>query len=269
MDPRLTFNEDPAAYDRLRPTYAPQLFADLLGYSGMSAAGHALEIGIGTGQAMLPILQTGCSLTAVELGGDLARFVRDKYAAYPRFSVIQGAFEDVPLPEGVFDLVYAASSFHWIAPEVGIPRVWALLRPGGVFAWISVQPGPSPENTALHEAVQRVYSRYPQHFPGPPPEGWAARVRLAEEKLRGRAETLAAYGFADIRCHRYTGRRVLATADYLALLGTYSDHRVMPDGDKAAFMAAVGEAIDAHGGCFALEDQMLLCMGKKEDIWPC
>lgn len=49
---------------------------------------HALEIGIGTGQASLPFLQTKCKLAAIELGEKLAEFSRRKFASFSNFEVV-------------------------------------------------------------------------------------------------------------------------------------------------------------------------------------
>ena len=74
MDLRLTFNEVPEEYDRLRPQYPDTLSVDVIQYSALDKTKKALEIGIGTGQATLPFLKTGCELTAIELGDKLAEF---------------------------------------------------------------------------------------------------------------------------------------------------------------------------------------------------
>ena len=57
MDLRLTFNEAPEEYDRLRPEYPDKLSVDVLQYSALDKTKEALEIGIGTGQATLPFLK--------------------------------------------------------------------------------------------------------------------------------------------------------------------------------------------------------------------
>jgi hypothetical protein len=54
MDKRLTFNEDPANYERYRPRYCKELFDSIIEYSRINQTKKALEIGIGTGQATLP-----------------------------------------------------------------------------------------------------------------------------------------------------------------------------------------------------------------------
>ena len=45
------FNEVPQLYDRVRPTYPDELFADLVAITGMGRRSSVLEVGCGTGQA--------------------------------------------------------------------------------------------------------------------------------------------------------------------------------------------------------------------------
>lgn len=81
MDLRLSFNEAPEEYGRLRPHYPEMLSSDLIEYSALDAAKRALGIGIGTGQATLPFLKTGCRLYAVEIGDKLAQYSTERFAS--------------------------------------------------------------------------------------------------------------------------------------------------------------------------------------------
>ncbi|CAO5186328.1 hypothetical protein FAIPA1_50200 [Frankia sp. AiPs1] len=45
------FNEVPELYDRFRPGYPEELFADLVAITGMDTQSSVLEVGCGTGQA--------------------------------------------------------------------------------------------------------------------------------------------------------------------------------------------------------------------------
>ena len=38
------------------------------------------------------------------------------------------------LPDAEADLVVAATSFHWVEPEIGVPKALSVLRPGGSVA---------------------------------------------------------------------------------------------------------------------------------------
>ena len=67
MELRLKFNEDEQNYDRFRPGYPDALMQDVIESFHAGTQSRIMEIGIGTGQATQPILDTGCDLTAVEL----------------------------------------------------------------------------------------------------------------------------------------------------------------------------------------------------------
>lgn len=100
MDKRLTFNEDIENYEKWRPTYCDELFKDIIAYSQIEQGKKAIEIGIGTGQATSPFLETGCELTAIELGKDLAAYSELKFQEYKNFTVCNTAFEEYECPEG-------------------------------------------------------------------------------------------------------------------------------------------------------------------------
>ena len=260
---RLTFNTNALNYDRYRPAYAEALFDDVIRFSELGPGKEALEIGIGTGQATLPFLQTGCRLAAVEIGDRLARFSADKFAAFDNFRVINQDFEGVQLEESTYDLVYSASAFHWIPQEEGIPKVRRLLRGGGVFAWFSIHPFPAPEHTHIGDALQEVYGRYSPFFgERRPPRAPQARRQQIEEMRSVRSAAFRKYGFVDVNDRLYFGRRTFDAGGYVALLGTYSDHIAMPEESRTPFMKEIAETIDRCGGEFTLCDTTLLCMGK-------
>ena len=85
-----TFNTVADTYEKIRPGYPHELYQALFAYAPLDDFRSALEIGIGAGQATLPVLKTGCTLTAMEYGDQLARLCREKFGDYPRFSVITG-----------------------------------------------------------------------------------------------------------------------------------------------------------------------------------
>ena len=105
MEKKLSFNENADNYDRLRPRYCSELFADIAAYAGLKKGAAALEVGPGTGQATQPFLDLGCRVTAVEPGGHMAAVLARKYQEYPDFSVQNCFFEDFSAPPGSFDLI--------------------------------------------------------------------------------------------------------------------------------------------------------------------
>ena len=85
-------------YEKLRPGYPDGLYRMLLDYAAINESSCAVEVGIGGGQATLPILKTGCNVTAVEYGENFSKLCEKKFEGYKNFSIITGKFEDVPLP---------------------------------------------------------------------------------------------------------------------------------------------------------------------------
>ena len=61
-----TFDTVAARYEKFRPGYTDDLYRELFNYINIDSSSKAVEVGIGGGQATLPILEKGCTLIAVE-----------------------------------------------------------------------------------------------------------------------------------------------------------------------------------------------------------
>ena len=92
MEFRKVFDTIPEQFDRYRPRYSAELFADLIAYAGIGPDKRVLELGPGTGQATDPILDTGCDYHAVELGANLCAMMRNKYGHRPNFRIVNDDF---------------------------------------------------------------------------------------------------------------------------------------------------------------------------------
>ncbi len=161
---RSTFDQAAELYDRTRPGYPAALFDDLAELTSIGPGSRVLEIGPGTGQATLPLAERGCQVVAVELGADLAAVARRNLAGFPRVEVVTAAFEDWPLPAEPFDLVLAATAFHWIDPSVRVGKVADALRPGGSLATITTEHIAGGDESFFAE-VQDCYVRWDPDTP--------------------------------------------------------------------------------------------------------
>ena len=265
MDKRLTFNSDPGNYDRLRPTYSNKLFNDLLNYSRLDNKMEALEIGIGTGQATTPILETGCNITAIEIGNKLADFAREKFSNYINLNIINHDFEKVNLEENKYDLIYSASAFHWIPLDAGLTKVMKLLKSGGVFAWFSVSPLPAMEHRHINDKIQNIYGKYSEYFGNYEAKKDLERLNdEVDKKLASRVDALVNYSFTDIQNETYYCSRTFKAEDYATMISTFSDHKAMPIEIRRKFLEEIVETINKYGGEFTLSDKMILCMGRKK-----
>lgn len=255
-----TFDSVAGAYARLRPGYPDGLYQAIFRCSPLGPESHAVEVGIGGGQATLPILRTGCRVTAVEPGEQFSALCREKFREWPGFTVLTGTFEEVDFPPDSVDLVYAASSFHWVPEEIGYRKVYAMLKPGGVFARFANHPGRAGNNPALSEEIDGLYRRYYDPFYH---RISASDAPYGQAQARNRAGIAARYGFTDVRWAMFHRTRRYTAEGYTALLGTYSDHIALEEDARRALLAGIGEAIDRHGGVIILQDTIDLQLARK------
>lgn len=71
------------------------------------------------------------------------------------------------------------------------------------------------------------------------------------------------YGFTDIRYALFQRTRVFSAQEYVALLGTYSDHIAIEESVRKEFFAGIENAIIRHGGSITLYDTLDLQLARK------
>lgn len=241
MDRLSFFDAVPEVYDRVRPEYPAALFDALFAYAadGLGRAPHdVVEVGPGTGQATAALLAHGATVTAVELGPNIAAFLAAKYAAEPRLAVRTAAFEVIDLSAGAADMVVAATAYHWLDPAVRVAKAHSVLRPGGVLAVIDTVQVESPADRGYFAASQSIYDRY---FPGEDP-GVAPRP----EQVRPPAiDELRASPLFDVpRLWTWPWDQRYETARYIDLVRSYSGTNRMPLDQREAFLADLAAFID-------------------------
>lgn len=255
MELKLMFNEDAQNYDKSRPTYTAAVFEEIIKYAQIEEGKQALEIGIGTGQATLPFIKTGCRVTAIELGENLAAYSKEKFKAYSNFNVINTDFESYAAKEDCIDLVYSATAFHWIPDEVGYKKVFDLLQPGGTIALFWNHPYMNRKDYEVHVEMQKVYQKYLSTTKLP--------TEFSEDKCSVIKDKLKHYGFKDIQSKLFYNTRQLNTQEYINLLNTYSDHRALPEDIKRQLEEGIVAVINQFGGTVNIYDTVDLYLARK------
>lgn len=250
-----TFNSIYYEYDKWRPTYVPELYKSIQEFKHIDKSTIALEIGIGTGQATLPILETGCLITAVELGDKLAQYTKKKYVDYKNFQVINTMFQDYTNEPNSFDLIFSASAFHWIPEKIGYEKVYALLKPGGVFARFANHPFKDKGREEMFDAIQELYKEY---MPGS-----SADKEYDEENAKKRSDIAKKYGFINTTYRIYKRTRTFSAKEYISLLGTYSDHIAIEQQKREAFFSKIQKVIEEYGNEITLYDTIDLQLARK------
>jgi SAM-dependent methyltransferase len=128
------FDEVAAEYDRSRPGYPHELVEEACALAGLGPGDLVLEVGCGSGQLTRDLLGAGLEVVVVEPGAQLLSLAARNLEDAGEVTFVNARFEDAQLPGGRFRAVFAASSFHWIDPDVSWAKVADLLAPGGTLA---------------------------------------------------------------------------------------------------------------------------------------
>jgi SAM-dependent methyltransferase len=237
---RETFNEDAELYDRARPGYPAALFVDLAALSGVGPGCRVLEIGCGTGQATIPLAELGCEIICVELGANMAAVAKRKMAGFPSVQVVVSGFEDWPLPTEPFDVVFAATAFHWLDPTVRVVKAADALRMGGTLATVSTYHVAGGD-TELFAEIQSCYERWD---PTNTPFGLRLQPVTAIPSDSEELDRSGRFGPATFR--RYEWELSYSTSAYIETLMTYSGHRALAPEARTNLLACIAHLIESR-----------------------
>jgi SAM-dependent methyltransferase len=217
---RATFDSVADRYQRARPDYPEQVYEALVQWAGITAGDRLLEVGSATGKATTPLARLGFRITCIEIGPELAALARRDLAAFPDVHVVDGAFETTPVGTG-FDLVFAATAWHWIDPTMRYRRAWESLRPGGHLAfWSATHAFPDGGDPFFVE-LQEVYDEIGEA----PAEGisWPRPGDLPDQRDEIEGSGL----FGDVHVRQFDWEVSYTAEEYVDLLDTFSGHIAM------------------------------------------
>jgi ubiquinone/menaquinone biosynthesis C-methylase UbiE len=188
-------------YDRFRVPYPRRLIDDLAERAGADGTGRLLDLACGPGPISFALRDRFAEVWAVDQEPDMIGFARQKAAAAGLTNIrfLAGAAEDVPVPDGSFDLVAIGNAFHRLPREAVAARVFRWLRPGGCLALLwggSPWPGPAPWQQAMQAIAERWRAR--AQIEDRLPAAWAEarRSRPDQDILRDAGFELAgSYSF--------------------------------------------------------------------------
>lgn len=234
---RDTFDSVAELYESARPSYPAVLFDDLVELTGLERGAGVLEIGCATGKATRPLLEHGFSVVCVERGARLAARARDELAGLSA-EIHVASFEDWDAEPESFDLVYAATAWHWLDPNVRYRKAHRLLRPGGALAFWSASHAFPADFDLFFSEIQEVYDAIGERWEGewPPPR--------PEDVADDASDIEASELFWDVRVRRYVWEQRYTADAYVALLNTFSGHIAMERAKRERLYREIRERID-------------------------
>src|SRR5262245_31233344 len=253
---RLVFGEDAERYDRARPTYPDELVDQLVAWVGADA--RVVDVGCGTGKATRLLAARGMVGVGVEPHPAMAAVARRHLAEWPGWRVDGSGFEDwEPRPgDAPADLVTCAQAWHWLDPGVRLHQAHALLRPGG---WLALWRNANEldDDSPAHMAINHIYAR--------PEPGMPVRPSGGHRPRPGPDEPIpAGMGFGPHVDRVMSWSQEYTTDEWIDLLQTHSNHRLLPPERLAALLDAVAEAIDADGGIYLGRYRCVLWAARRD-----
>jgi len=239
---RQLFGSDPAAYDAARPGHAARVYEVLVERCGLGPGGRVVEVGPGTGQATRRLLDLGANpLIAIEPDPTLAAYLETAFGGRIETWIV--ALEDAQLSADTFDLAAAASSFHWVDEDVGLPKLFSALRPGGWLAmwWTLFGDGGEPDAfiEATSPLLEGLHSSPTAGEEGRPPHARDSVARLA---------ALRAAGFDDADHELVAWSASWDTEGIRALYGTFSPIARLNDERKTEILDGVARIAELDFG---------------------
>ena len=234
---RETFAQDPDGYERARPTYPTELFDDLAALAGLASGSRVVEVGPGTGQATRELARRGYRVTGIELGAGLAALARQRLAAFPDVEIVTSSFETWEPRRAAFDAVLAFTSFHWIDPEMRYERAARLPNRDGVLAIVATRHVLPDDGDPIFAELQKDYrGLMPGADEDAPPHPDAIGGVSDEIDASGRFRTFAS--------RRYLWDVSYTADQYIALLDTYSGHRLLEPTKRALLYERIRKRIE-------------------------
>ncbi|MFL6126049.1 class I SAM-dependent methyltransferase [Actinophytocola sp.] len=256
MDPiGLRFDDVAELYDRVRPHYPDELFADLAALTGARPGTTVLEVGCGPGQATRGLLARGWRVRAVEPGETMAARARENFAGRP-FTVDVSRFEDWDPDGATFDLLFSATAYHWVDPAVRWTKAAAVTGAIGLATNRTVAGGQFDD---VYRASADLHARYgheiefgiPQTAGSILDEIHATRhdigaVWAGADPKSG--PSLAGPLFTPPELRSYEWETTYDTADAVALLSTYSPYLRVPAERRARLLDGIADIVDRDFG---------------------
>jgi SAM-dependent methyltransferase len=216
-------------YDAHRPRYPDQLIDDLL----MQSPHMVLDVGAGTGIASGQLLARGVNVLAVEPDPRMAGVARNK-----GIRVEIGTFESWDPAERRFDVVMFGQSFHWVNPDIGLPKAHRLLTSGGRLAlmWNRLFP-----TRPTHSDLAEIYADYID--PAKSLFGNAPNNHVDIERM---ITSITTHGFT-VEERTYPREAHYSAEQWLDLAFTYSSHLTLAAEKASELRARLAERIGSAG----------------------
>src|SRR5919202_5909146 len=233
------YSEVADAYNKVRPRYPQELIDRAVEVAQLPSDAIILEVGCGPGIATVPFAQLGFSMVCLEPSQEACQLARQNCAQYPDVEITNTTFEEWELETNRFNAVLAATSFHWVSPEIGYPKAADALQDNGslILLW-NMTPQPPYE---VYQALNEVYQTH-----APSLRRYEQRA-TQEEQLRKFAQNVMDSGqFKDLVSEHLACEATYSIDDYLILLSTLSPYIALEPHQSNSLFEGLREILERN-----------------------
>lgn len=169
----MSFGARAELYDRVRPSYPPQVLSLLAADVPARQGRHRVaDVGAGTGKLTAVLIAGGWDVDAVEPDPGMRAVLAARLSGV---RVHAGRGEQLPLPEGSLDAVVYGQAWHWVDEVAGAQEAARVLRGAGLLAMLWNYEA---DTTGWVGELARLVGSHSRELPSAPvlPRFGAARV---------------------------------------------------------------------------------------------
>ena len=151
---RRLWGTDPQAWAELAEAHNRPLFEAVLDAALVGTGTHLLDVGCGSGLAMVLAAERGAMPSGIDISPGLLGVARERL---PQADLREGDMEELPFGDAAFDAVIGINAFQFAGdPPRALAQAARVLRPGGrLVASLFAAPERS-QGTVVHEAMSTL-----------------------------------------------------------------------------------------------------------------
>lgn len=242
-------------YDYARPGYKKEIYTQICQFANLDKEAQVLEVGAGTGQATDFFIDE-YHLDLLEVSDAQVNYLKKKYAGRRGF-VHKEYFEEYET-ERKYDLIYSATAFHWVNPEVGYVKTRNLLKDGGTLALFWHMSPHIRRSGRMYEGIYKIKSKY-LNGRG---LGWEEQEYIEREK-EYYSKYIRDAGYSEPQCFVYKWREEYSADRYTCLQNTLLETFDLSAENRTRYLNEIKEYIQENGGKVEVVEVVMLLLVKK------
>ncbi|PZV11447.1 MAG: SAM-dependent methyltransferase [Pseudanabaena sp.] len=232
------------AYNRVRPRYPSEIIDRTIQLAQLPPQAKILEIGCGPAIATVSFARLGYSLLSLEPNREAVELAKQNCAAYPQVEIQNLAFEEWELERDRFDIVLAATSWHWIDPAIAYEKSAAALKAKGSLILLWNTPPQLDDQT--YQLVDEVYQTLAPSIP------FYARHegrKTHKADFLKFSQIIIESGYFDNLSYDSSIHQVVYSLDdYLSLLSTLSPYIALTEETRFKLFTNLREVLHSNRG---------------------